>query len=171
MEGEEELSLNEILDNILGQLPEDLFLSHSDTDTLTVVETLTVVTLTIHYLSVHDYGGPQLPPRDRNLIEQAIGAAFQSFGDYEPYPHPFHKAAVMMRGIIQDHPFSDGNKRTGFMVVCHYLTQVGYPVPDSLPEDEVFDFCMAVSAGKIRDPMVIAKKLAYLWGTEIPNDE
>ncbi|HHY46819.1 MAG TPA: type II toxin-antitoxin system death-on-curing family toxin [Firmicutes bacterium] len=50
---------------------------------------------------------------DRGLLESAHAAPFAGFGEYELYPGIFDKAAALARSIIQNHPFLDGNKRTG----------------------------------------------------------
>ncbi|MGI8967592.1 MAG: Fic family protein [Chloroflexota bacterium] len=39
---------------------------------------------------------------------------------------------AVLRGITADHPFQDGNKRTGFLLATLYLEQVGHPLPKHL---------------------------------------
>ncbi|MBI4491217.1 MAG: Fic family protein [Chloroflexi bacterium] len=34
-------------------------------------------------------------------------------------PDPFEKAAMLLRGITQGHPFYNGNKRTGFLPAAY----------------------------------------------------
>ena len=92
-----------------------------------------------------------------------IAAAFQTYGGEDPHPGPFGKAAMLLRGIIQGHPFNDGNKRTGFLLAAFYLDLVGYPYPPHLPVDTTLTLCLRVSAGKIRDVAVIAAELEHLW--------
>lgn len=70
---------------------------------------------------------------------------------------------MLLRGIIQGHPFYDGNKRTGFLVAAYFLELVGYPPPEPLPVDDVVQLCLAISAGAIRDIAVIAHQLQRLW--------
>jgi death-on-curing protein len=64
-----------------------------------------------------------------------IAAAFQTFAGYDPHPEPFDKAAMLLRGIIQGHPFNDGNKRSGFLLALYYLHHFGFRLPRRLPED------------------------------------
>ena len=68
----------------------------------------------LHNKSIQDYGG-SYGTRDINLLESAIARPYQSFGDVEFYPTPFEKAAAIIESIVKNHPFIDGNKRTGFL--------------------------------------------------------
>jgi death-on-curing protein len=45
----------------------------------------------------------------------ALAAPFQTFEGKDLYPHLIQKAAALAFGIIQGHPFLDGNKRTAFV--------------------------------------------------------
>ncbi|MFN8540502.1 MAG: Fic family protein [Thermomicrobiales bacterium] len=76
---------------------------------------------------------------------------FQVYGDHDPHPGAFDKAAMLLRGITQGHPFEDGNKRTGFLTAALYLDLVGYPLPARLPVDDVVQFSLQVSSGMLRD--------------------
>lgn len=74
----------------------------------------------------------------------------------EQYPGPFLKAAVMMESIVQGHPFSDGNKRTGYLsgiTLLELLTRLTVEADD----DEIADVCLAVENGRMS-----AEELA-LW--------
>jgi death-on-curing protein len=120
----------------------------------------------INTLAIIKYGGKTGPVRQHGLVEQVVGAAFQTFEGYDPHPEPFDKAAVLMRGITQGHPFTDGNKRTGFMAAMYYLEHVNLPMPSRLPIDEILDLCLRVSSGEIRDVQEIARELQRLWNCE-----
>ncbi len=60
-------------------------------------------------LAVGDYGGRIGPVRADGLVEQVVAAAFQTFEGTDPHPGVFEKAAMLLRGITQGHPFNDGN--------------------------------------------------------------
>ena len=127
------------------------------------VRLLTAAATYFNVLAVSDFGGRSGPVRAEGLVEQVIGAAFQTFADADPHPDPFEKAALLLRGITQGHPFNDGNKRTGFLLAAYYLRRVGFSMPSSLPEDAVVDLCLRVSAGELRDIAPIAERLRQLW--------
>lgn len=58
----------------------------------------------------------------------AIQAAIERtrWGPFEHEGDIFERAALLMRGIAQDHPFVDGNKRTAFMAVYAFLEANGW---------------------------------------------
>lgn len=73
-----------------------------------------------------------------------LGSAFAAidFAERGP-PTPsdidiFDRAAFFLRGIAQDHPFTDGNKRTGLVVTWAFLMVNGFEVVASAPEAEGF---------------------------------
>jgi len=90
--------------------------SSDPTEIAEVVHRLTQVAYRFNLWVVTDFGGRSGPEREPGLVAQAVGAAFQQFGGFDPHPDPFEKAAMLLRGITQGHPFNDGNKRTGLLV-------------------------------------------------------
>ena len=63
-----------------------------------------------------------------NLLESALTVVFQSFGDMECYPEPIDKAVRLLVGVIKNHPFVDGNKRTAFVLFKEFLREYGWTV-------------------------------------------
>jgi len=159
-------SLEKILDRIQFALREPIDFTTTDTaTTLAKVRLLTAAATYFNTLAVTDFGGRLGPARDEGMVEQGIAAAFQTYGGHDPHPTPFAKAAMLLRGITQGHPFNDGNKRTGFLVATYYLELAGLPLPEELPVDDVVMLCLRISAGEIRDVNTIADELRGLWGT------
>lgn len=162
-------SLVALLEQLQVVLARPLDFAATDTDsTLAKVRLLVAAATYFNVLSVADFGGRPGPVRETGLVEHAIGAAFQTFAGVDPHPDPFEKAAMLLRGITQGHPFNDGNKRTGFLTAAYYLRRVGFPTPSPLDEDAVVDLCMQVSAGQLRDIARIAQELRACWGVTRP---
>lgn len=147
-------------------MPRDIVdLANPDPElTAAKVEILTYFAHYANMVAVSDFGGKTGGVREAGLVEQVVGAAFQTFGDFDPHPDPFDKAAMLLRGITQGHPFADGNKRTGFVVASYWLEHVGFPAPETLDRNAVYDFCVQVSAGEIRDVGEMADALRRFWG-------
>jgi hypothetical protein len=59
--------------------------------------------------------------RNRNAVEGIIGNVMQSFDGTPVYPSVEEKAAHLLYFIIKNHPFVDGNKRTGAYAFVWYL--------------------------------------------------
>lgn len=66
--------------------------------------------LLMHQHLIERYGGTH-GVRDEALLDSALNAPFQSFGGYEFFPTVIDKAVRLCIGLIQNHPFHDGNKR------------------------------------------------------------
>ena len=54
-----------------------------------------------------------------------IGNVFQSFGGKDLYPTAEEKAAHLLYFIVKNHPFIDGNKRSGAFAFVWFLRQAG----------------------------------------------
>jgi hypothetical protein len=61
--------------------------------------------------------------RTKDSIASIIGNVMQSFGDEELYPTVEAKAANLLYFIVKNHPFVDGNKRSGAYAFVWYLLQ------------------------------------------------
>lgn len=59
--------------------------------------------------------------RNHNSIEGIVGNIFQSFDGKDVYPSLEEKAAHLLYFIVKNHPFSDGNKRSGAFAFIWYL--------------------------------------------------
>ena len=59
--------------------------------------------------------------QDEALLESAVGAPFQSFGDQDIYPSIQQKAARLCFGLVKNHAFLDGNKRIGAHAMLVFL--------------------------------------------------
>ncbi|MGN6342882.1 MAG: type II toxin-antitoxin system death-on-curing family toxin [Ginsengibacter sp.] len=50
---------------------------------------------------------------------------FQTFNEKELHQSPINKAAALIERIVINHPFVDGNKRTGYVVMKSFLIANG----------------------------------------------
>jgi death on curing protein len=78
--------------------------------------------LALHDLMLADYGGA-VGVRDMGLLESAIARPQQLF--HYGTPTLAEMAAAYSAGIVKNHPFLDGNKRTGFMMGAGFLERNG----------------------------------------------
>jgi death-on-curing protein len=70
--------------------------------------------LELHTIIIAQTGGSD-GLRDLGRLESAIAAQTQNVFGEELYPSLHEKSAALIRGIIADHPFVDGNKRTAML--------------------------------------------------------
>ena len=76
--------------------------------------------LMLHSMVIKQSGGMD-GIRDNGLLGSALNIPFQSFDKEELYPSIQGKAARLCYSIINNHPFVDGNKRTGVLVMLVFL--------------------------------------------------
>ena len=102
--------------------------------------------LEIHSIVVEATGG-SVGLRDLGRLEAALAAQTQNVFGEELYPGVVDKAAAMIRGIIADHPFVDGNKRTAMLVGLTLLET--NDVPFKAVPGEIEDFAVKVATDKL----------------------
>lgn len=84
--------------------------------------------------------------RDEGLLESALSAPFQGFGDAEVYPSLQQKAARLGYGLVKNHPFVDGNKRIGAHAMLVFLALNGVVL--QYTQQELSDVVLQVAAGE-----------------------
>ena len=75
-----------------------------------------------HAEIIHTYGGLD-GMRDLGLLASALDIPKSTMFGKDLHPTPFDKAAAYLFHIICNHPFLDGNKRTGTMAALTFLRQ------------------------------------------------
>lgn len=84
--------------------------------------------------------------RDEGLLESALNAPFQGFGDTAVYPSLQQKAARLCYGLVKNHPFVDGNKRIGAHAMLVFLALNGIVLQHT--QQELSDVVLQVAAGE-----------------------
>ncbi len=102
--------------------------------------------LAIHAHQLDEHGGAS-GLRDSDLLESALARPRQrhAYGD----PDVFDLAAAYTAAIIANHPFVDGNKRTGFVVGILFLELNGPALTAS--EADTTQAVLALAAGNINE--------------------
>ena len=71
---------------------------------------------------------------DEGLLDSALNAPFQTFGEEDVYPSLQQKAARLCFGLVKNHPFVDGNKRIGAHAMLVFLALNGVELQHSQTE-------------------------------------
>ncbi|HUC95807.1 MAG TPA: type II toxin-antitoxin system death-on-curing family toxin [Candidatus Saccharimonadia bacterium] len=92
--------------------------------------------LEIHGLVIQETGGSN-ELRDLGRLEAALATQTQNVFGEELYPNLIEKAAALIRGIIADRPFVDGNKRTAMLTGLTFLklNSVNFNAPEGAIEE------------------------------------
>lgn len=108
---------------------------------------LTVNEVLLIYSRVIANSGGTAGLRDVGGLESAVAQPRMTFGGQELYPTVVEKASAMGFSLIQNHPFVDGNKRTGHAAMETFLILNGYQINAST--DEQVDVILQVAAGEM----------------------
>jgi len=93
--------------------------------------------------------------RTRDAIEGIVGNVFQSFGKQDLYPTIEEKAANLLYFMVKDHPFSDGNKRSGAFAFVWFLQKAKLLDSRITPETlATITLLIAESDSKEKDRMI-----------------
>jgi death-on-curing protein len=84
--------------------------------------------------------------RDRGLLQSALARPQQHYA-YGDNPDVAQMAALYTAGIVGNHPFVDGNKRTGFVLGVLFLELHGFDFRAS--EEDATQAVMELAAGTL----------------------
>lgn len=112
---------------------------------------LDAVVLIAHEISLANFGGAD-GIRDAGLLESALAKPHNLFAYGEPTV--FEMAASYTFGIVKNHPFVDGNKRTGFLVGAAFLQLNGFQLTAS--ESDATQTIVGLAAGEISEAQLAA---------------
>ena len=91
--------------------------------------------------------------RDDALLKSALARPQQHFA-YAESPDIVDMAAAYTGGIVRNHPFVDGNKRTGFVVGILFLELNGYRF--SAREEDAAQAVLKLASGNLDETGYIA---------------
>ncbi len=101
----------------------------------------------IHQILIEKFGG-SYGIRDIKLLESALARPFQTFDEKDLYQSPVEKAAALLESILINHPFIDGNKRIGYVLMR--LLLINNDLDISANEEEKYAFVISVSRSTLR---------------------
>ncbi len=100
-----------------------------------------------HRESLVEFGGAD-GIRDEGLLLSAL-ARPENLHAYEPDADMFQLAAAYCTGVVKNHPFIDGNKRTGTLCAIAFLALNGVAV--EFKEPEIAAIIIGLAASEISE--------------------
>jgi death-on-curing protein len=101
----------------------------------------------LHKILIDNFGGAH-GIRDRAALESALSRPFQTFDNKDLYPSVLQKAASLIESILINHPFVDGNKRTGYTLLRLFLLKHGMDLTAS--QDNKYEFVIDIASGTLK---------------------
>ena len=103
--------------------------------------------LMLHDELLRETGGAE-GLRDEGLLDSALNAPFQSFGETDVFPSLQQKGARLGYGLICNHAFVDGNKRIGTHVMLVFLALNGIEL--EYTQEGLSDMVLGVASGELQ---------------------
>mgnify|MGYP006286218963 CR=1 FL=1 len=102
--------------------------------------------LEIHRDQLQRYGGsPGI--RSIQLLQPAVGMPGATYAGNYLHSDIYEMTAAYLYHLVQNHPFIDGNKRTGAVSALVFLALNGFTF--NAPEDDFADMVLTVARGEL----------------------
>ena len=102
--------------------------------------------LSLHAEQIRLFGGSS-GIRDVGLLHSAMGSVEATFGGAFLHETICSMAATYLYGICRNHPFLDGNKRTGVGAALTFLEMNNIEV--DADEDAFYDLVIGIAEGRV----------------------
>ena len=103
----------------------------------------------LHASMIERYGGTE-GTRDLGLLQSAVAMPQMAYGGEYLHADIFEMAAAYLYHLVQNHPFLDGNKRTGAAAAIVFLAMNDIEI--EADEDGLVDLTLSVASGKAGKP-------------------
>lgn len=107
----------------------------------------TVDEIELIHMQIVDASGGSHGTLDRGRLESVVASQTQAVFGEVLYLTLYDKAAALAKGVIADHAFADGNKRTGIMLALIMLERNG--VATKLSDKELEDFAVQIAVERL----------------------
>ena len=105
----------------------------------------------IHQSQIEQFGG-EPGVRDVGLLDSAVAMPKAMFGGVFLHEDIYEMAAAYLYHIVQNHPFFDGNKRTGTAVAIEFLKLNGLKF--LLDKEALIDMVLEVAQGRLKKAQI-----------------
>jgi death on curing protein len=102
--------------------------------------------LSIHQILIEKFGGTD-GVKDQGALDSALNRPYATFDQKELYPTPVEKASAILESILINHPFIDGNKRTGYVLMRLTLMAGGLDIEAT--QSDKYEFVINVTKGEL----------------------
>lgn len=109
--------------------------------------------LQLHTYQIEQFGGDG-EVLNLGLLESAIAQPQQGFGGEFLHNDLASMAAAYLFHIVMNHPFADGNKRTGMHTALVFLELNGYEL--DVPVETAEQLTLRVARGEAKKPEIAA---------------
>lgn len=114
----------------------------------------------LHLDQIKTFGGTN-GIRDLNSLKSALHTPAATYDGQFLHPTIYEMASAYLFHIVQNHPFIDGNKRTGTMSMIVFLAMNNYNF--DAPDKDLLEIVLQVAQGKANksELSIFVKKWAH----------
>ncbi len=94
------------------------------------------------------YGMGGIGPKEPNLLHSSVYRQFTGFDGQDKWETSYERCATLIFGIVKDHPFHDGNKRTALLVLLYFLNKKNRA--PTVGQKELEDFIVDIADNKLK---------------------
>jgi len=102
--------------------------------------------------------------RNPESIEGIIGNVLQSFAGKDIYPSVEEKAAHLLYFVVKNHPFIDGNKRSGAFIFVWFLKEMNKLDTGRLTPDALTAITLLIAESNPKDKKKMTDLVTMLLG-------
>lgn len=145
------------MDHILAHLKEDYLRIKSQIGQ-DPFEPLGLITyddvLRAHYLMVNYFadeeGASIYGVKDLNLLGSALGRQITEYGGFKKYDGVLEQVATLFYGLVMNHAFHDGNKRTALLILIYNLTKNNFQFRDNCNKAKLEELAVNIAANNLK---------------------
>jgi death-on-curing protein len=89
--------------------------------------------------------------KNESLLESAVYRQYTGSGEWYKYDNCYSNCATLIYGVIKNHSFHNGNKRTGLLCLIKHLYINGYVLIPGKKHKEIYDFIISIADNKLID--------------------
>jgi death-on-curing protein len=121
-------------------------------------------------LRLHQWAtGVADPLYEFGLLESAVLRPQHSVAGHDAYPELQDKAAALMHSLIRNHPFIDGNKRTGVIAVGVFLMLNGWELV--IEQGDLVGLATDIAEGSLDVPTISKHLVDGMRPMALPEEE
>lgn len=139
-------TLQEDYQRWVAKIGEDMFAGYA---TIGVFDILRAHYLIVDYFIKEGYGIGGMGPRDMTLLCSTAGRQIPSFQGANKWHEDLEICATLFWGLIKNHVFHDGNKRTALLTLLLHLWRIGRTPADNVKQKDLETLALRVAMNSL----------------------
>lgn len=83
--------------------------------------------------------------KNENMLKSAVDRQLVGWDDWYKYDNIYSNCSTLMFGVVKNHPFHNGNKRTAFLCMLKHLYVNAYVIKPEIGHKVIYEFIVAIA--------------------------